>query len=98
MDIELMIADYVQPELFILIPVLYFIGVMLKRTENVADNYIPIVLGVIGIIMACVWVVGYGGLCAESAFVGITQGILCAGCSVYVNQLIVQTKKNGGGE
>ena len=97
MNYELFVADYVKAELLVLIPVLYFVGVMLKRTKLIDDTLIPALLGVCGVLMALVWVTGTGGLCAQSVFVGITQGILCAGCSVYVNQLVVQAGKVGAG-
>lgn len=34
----------------------------------------------------------------QLAFAGITQGVLCAGCSVYVNQVVKQAGKKGDGE
>jgi hypothetical protein len=95
MDINLFVADYVKTELLVLIPVLYFVGVMLKRTELISDTLIPALLGVCGVLMALCWVCGAGGFCLQSIFSGLTQGILCAGCAVYVNQLIVQYGKSG---
>jgi len=96
LDINFFVGDYVKGELLILIPVLYFIGMMLKRTNLIDDTLIPTLLGVCGVLMALVWVTGTSGMCLQSVFVGITQGILCAGCAVYVNQLIIQHGKTGG--
>ena len=87
------IQDFIQPELLILVPVLYIIGTALKKTTLVNDKFIPIILGAIGIILSCLYVIATCGFSAMSIFTAITQGILVAGCSVYCNQLIVQSKK-----
>lgn len=91
--------DFIQPELLVLIPVLYFIGVALKNSKTIADRYIPILLGVVGVFLALLYVVstspvdGLSGI-LQAVFAAATQGILCAGASVYVNQLIKQTGKD----
>ena len=92
------IMEYIRPELVILIPVLYFVGVGLKKSESVPDKHIPIILGVAGILLAALYVVATSALDSwqagiMAAFVAATQGILTAGCSVYVNQLIKQKEK-----
>lgn len=43
------LQDYIKPELLVLIPVLYILGLMLKKTEKINDKYIPVMLGIIGI-------------------------------------------------
>lgn len=91
------IINYIKPELLVLIPVLYFIGIGLKKSEA-SDTYIPIILGAIGVLLATLYVVAtssYAGVqdVVMSVFVGVTQGVLCSGCSVYVNQIIKQNKK-----
>ena len=98
MDIETFM-NYIKPELLILIAVLYFIGVGLKKSTTVKDSQIPLALGVCGIILAVLWVLGTSQVqtCQEgmiAAFTAITQGILCAGCSVYANQLVKQAIKD----
>ena len=47
--------DYIKSELLVLIPVLYFIGMGLKKS-NLADKWIPLVLGIVSIFMSAVWV------------------------------------------
>ena len=96
MDINVM--EFVRPELLVLIPVLYLLGMGLKRSEVVLDKRIPFILGAVGVLLSLLYILsttevsGYqAGL--QVAFTAVTQGILCAGCSVYVNQLVVQTKK-----
>lgn len=92
------ISKFVAPELLVLVVVLYFIGVALKKSENVSDKYIPLILGGFGIALAVVWVVsvkpmaGYQDVLA-AIFTAVVQGILCAGLSVYANQLVKQSNK-----
>jgi len=88
------IQQYIKPELLILIPVLYIIGMGLKRAGFVRNNLIPLILGGGGVVMAMVYVLATGSdNVAMWIFTGVTQGILCAGASVYINQLIIQAKK-----
>ena len=47
--------DYIKTELLILIPVLYFIGVGLKKSK-MPNKWIPIMLGAISVILAALWV------------------------------------------
>lgn len=89
--------DYIKTELLILIPVLYFIGVGLKKSK-LPDKWIPTALGIFAVAMSAVWViatVGISGIqeAASAIFMAVTQGVLLAGASVYVNQLYVQAKK-----
>lgn len=85
------IKQFISPELLVLVPVLYIIGVGVKKTALIPDKFIPIVLGACGIILSCLWVLGTNGVSIIGIFTAITQGILVAGASVYVNQLIKQT-------
>ena len=87
--------QYVKAELLVLIPVLYLIGVAIKRSE-VKDKYIPLILGGISIVLSAVWVVANSPVSnvtevLTAIFTAVTQGILVAGASVYVNQIIKQT-------
>ncbi len=47
------ITEFIKPEAAILVPVLYFIGVGIKKSE-VKDKYIPLILGVLGMIGSAV--------------------------------------------
>ena len=85
------IKQFISPELLVLVPVLYIVGAGLKRTTLISDKFIPIVLGACGIILSCLWVISGNGFSVEAVFTSITQGILVAGASVYVNQIIKQT-------
>lgn len=77
---------YITENALILIPVLYIIGLILKGTEKIKDNYIPIILLPLGIIAS----VAVLGLNAQA----IIQGILVTGVTVYGDQLIKQRKKD----
>jgi len=94
----LSITDYVKPELLSLCVVCYLIGRAAKRSRAVPDKWIPLLLGGVGVSLACVWV------CASAVpatlqetlmavFTGATQGVLCAGASVYAHQLFKQYEK-----
>ena len=92
------ITQYITPELLILIPVLYFIGKGIKVTETIKDKYIPLILGASSVVLAVVWVLATTPLSTwqdglMAAFTALVQGVLCAGCSVYVDQIIKQSNK-----
>ena len=89
--------EYIKPELLILIPVLYLIGVAVKKS-NLANKIIPFIIGLVSIILCGVWVfanspITTGAEVATAIFTAITQGVLLAGASVYVNQLVKQSGK-----
>lgn len=91
------IQEYIKPELLVLIPVLYLIGLAIKKSK-IADRHIPWILGVCGILLAGVYLFATEYIAGAQAiltalFTAITQGILCAGASVYINQLIKQGKR-----
>ena len=86
---------FIKPELLILIPVLYFIGIGLKKSEHLKDKYIPLTLGGAGIALAIIWVFAttlISGVqdALMGIFVGLTQGVLCAAGSVYFNEAAVK--------
>lgn len=90
--------EFINPELLILIPVLYLIGVGIKSSK-IADKLIPLILGVCGIVLACIYVLSVNPIATPPAlltaiFTAITQGILCAGASVYANQLYKQATRD----
>ncbi|MDD3252959.1 MAG: phage holin family protein [Lachnospiraceae bacterium] len=90
--------SYVKPELLVVTAVLYFIGTALKRMESVPDKYIPLLLGAAGISICALYVFatcdcGNRQEIAMAFFVSITQGILVAGLSTYVHQIIKQAGK-----
>lgn len=92
------IVQYIKPELLIVSVILYFIGIWLKQAQTVKDKYIPLILGGLGIALCAVWVLATSPLrtgpeIAMAAFTAIVQGVLVAGLSTYVNQIIKQAGK-----
>ena len=92
--------QYVRAELLILVPVLYLIGMALKKSK-LKDALIPFYLGAISIALCTLWIIANSAIysaadLAAAAFSAVSQGILVAGASVYANQLYKQfTKKDG---
>ena len=92
------IMTFIKPELLILVPVLYIIGMGIKKS-NVADNRIPLILGITSVLLSTLWVVATSEIkniqdVLYAVFISTTQGILAAGASVYAHQLYVQAKKD----
>lgn len=93
------IMNYVKPELIVVAVVLYFIGMGLKQAQAVKDKYIPLILGGAGIVLCAIWVLatsplGTGQDIAMAIFTSIVQGILVAGLSTYINQIVKQANKS----
>lgn len=93
------IMNYVKPELIVVAIALYFLGLWLKQAAFVKDKFIPLVLGIVGIFVCGIWVMATatfatGQDIALALFTAIVQGILVAGLSTYVNQIIKQIGKN----
>lgn len=92
--------EYIEPGLLVLIPVLYLLGVWIRDTSWIDNKHIPLLLAVIGIALAVVYLVATAQYetardIAQMLFTAIVQGILCAGCSVWVNQVVKQNSANG---
>ena len=92
------IMDYVKPELLIVAIVLYFCGMWLKQAAFIKDKYIPLVLGIAGILFCGIWVISTASLDSgrdvlAAVFASITQGIVVAGLSTYMNQIFKQLHK-----
>lgn len=79
------LINFVMENMLVLVPVLYIIGVIIKKTPKMPDWCIPYVLLVFGIALA----IGIGGLNVDS----VIQGILVTGMAVLTNQMIKQGKE-----
>lgn len=86
-----MLEQYILPDVMIIIPVLIIIGMMLKKAEYIKDWLIPILLAVVGVLLAVVTIGARDNYSTESIVTGIIQGILATGMAVYGHQLYVQT-------
>jgi hypothetical protein len=89
--------EYIKTELLILVPVLYFLGIGLKKSK-MTDKWIPLILGISAVVMSAIWVIATADIsgvqeAASAIFTAVTQGVLVAGASVYANQLYIQAKK-----
>lgn len=92
------LMNYVKPELLVVSVVLYFIGMGLKKAQYFADKHIPAVLGIVGCVLASLYVFGTTTISnvqevLMAVFTAIVQGLLVAGLSTYVNQLFKQITK-----
>lgn len=89
--------EYIKAELLILVPVMYFIGIGLKKSK-LPDKWIPLTLGGISVVLASIWVFATGDVlnakeAAYALFTAVTQGVLVAGAGVYANQIYIQSNK-----
>ena len=84
------IVNYVKPELIVVAIALYFVGMALKQA---------LILGGISIVICAMYVFATTSLgtpqdIVMAVFTAVVQGILVAGLSTYVNQLIKQTHRD----
>ena len=92
-----MLKEFIEPWFAIGIPALYLVGMYLKKSE-VPDKYIPLILGCIGVFGCMVWTIAtLTAFDWQSVLVGLcsaaVQGVLVAGASVYVDQVVKQAGK-----
>lgn len=87
-------TDYIRAELLILIPVLVIVGKIFSDTKVIKNKYIPMLLGISGIVLSVIYTISLYGLSLNTIFTGIVQGILCAGTAVYGNQIYKQLGKD----
>ena len=83
------IMNYIKPELIVVAVVLYFVGMWLKKAQAVKDKYIPLILGGIGIVLCAIWVLATSTI-GTGQDTAVVQGILVAGVSTYINQIVKQ--------
>jgi len=98
MEIFEAFKEFIRPELLVLIPVLYIIGVGFKKTSMLKDNLIPIALGTISILLTSLYIFATTDIAGAkdivmAVFTALTQGVLLAGASVYANQIYKQLQK-----
>ena len=74
-------------------------GIILSEiSQTVKDKYIPLINGLIGVAICAIYVFatcacGSGQDIALAVFTALTQGVLVAGLSTYVNQIFKQSGK-----
>lgn len=98
MDYSILL-QYIRPELLVLVIVLYFIGMGLKKSKYVKDELIPLILGTISTILCAIYVVSVSDVPRDyrevlgMVFNIVIQGVCCAAASVYANQMYKQLNK-----
>lgn len=86
-------TEYITPELLILVPCLYVMGLMIKDIDFIENKYIPLILTGVSLVLTSLYVLGTGGLSAINIFSSIVQSILCVACAVYADQIKKQIRK-----
>lgn len=79
------ILNYIVGEGLIIIPAIYIIGMIIRKTDKIPNKYIPIILLPLGILGA----MGIMGFTVKAAI----QGILITGAAVYGDQVYKQMTK-----
>lgn len=79
------ILNYIVGEGLILIPAVYIVGMIIRKTDKIPNKYIPVILLPIGILGA----MGIMGFTVRAAI----QGILITGAAVYGDQIYKQMTK-----
>lgn len=77
--------EYIKEQAMILVPVLWIIGMIIKKIEQIKNKYIPVVLFILGVVLA--------NLYLEFSVEASLQGVLAVGLAVFIHQLKKQGKK-----
>lgn len=91
------ITEFIKPELLVLIPALYFIGVAIVKSTT-KNKFIPFILIGVGIVLCGLWVFATSEIAtskdiALAIFTAIVQGVLVAAGAVLANETAKQVKK-----
>lgn len=81
------VANFINPELLIVVAVCWVIGYILKQTPKVPDWTIIYAVTLAAVVVVVLML----GFTAES----VLQGVLCGAVAVYGNQLVKQAQKSG---
>lgn len=79
------VVSYIMENKLILIPVLYIMNYIIKKTGIISEKFLPLLLLGVGIIISVLM----GG---DTIINNVVQGILVTGATVLTDQIIVQTK------
>ena len=95
------LMEFLRPELAVLVPVLYLLGTILKRSP-LQDWLIPFLLCAVGCVLSFMYLASFGVESPEDWLIllysALTQGVICTACTVYAHNLIKQAKEGAGGE
>lgn len=79
-------VEFIIEKAYIMVPVLWIIGFIIKHTEWIKDKYIPLILLIISLAFTPMLL---GAYTPEN----IAQAVLVAGGAVIANELYRQSKK-----
>lgn len=100
-EISALVREYITPETVWLVPCLYALGSIIKRSVRIDDTLIPTVLCVVGVFLSALVSVAsceptnWMGWVILSA-VSLGQGYMVAAAAVCLNQLVKQHTLAGG--
>lgn len=99
-EISSLVKEYISPEVIWLVPCLYALGSIVKKSKRIDDTLIPTILCVVGIFLSALvsfasrepqgwiqWVI--------LAAVSVGQGYVLAAAAICLNQLIKQHGRAG---
>lgn len=97
-DLIQLFDQYIKPELVILIPVLYIINTVMEKTK-LKEIHVPYILGGISILLAGIYTLATAQVYTVqsvllSVFTSLTQGVLLAGASTYIEMLAVKIPRS----
>ncbi|WP_443722397.1 phage holin family protein [Ruthenibacterium lactatiformans] len=92
------LQEYIKPELFVLVPLMFGLGAALKADKRFPSANIPYTLALVGMFLAAMYVMATAQLdswqsVVLAVFTAIVQGGLCALASVGVHQVYKQAKE-----
>ena len=99
-EISMLVKEYISPETLWLVPCLYALGIIIKKSIRIDDTLIPTILCVVGIFLSALISVGT----AEPqnwmqwiilGAVSLGQGYVIAAAAICLNQLVKQHVKAG---
>lgn len=90
-------SDYIKPEFLVLIPVLWFVGWMIKQSR-LKDFLIPFILTAVAGVLCALYSFATQDISGAKdvfmcIFISFTQGAIAAACAVFGNQVIKQSEE-----
>lgn len=88
------ILSLIQPELAILIPMCWGLGLLIKSIKIIKNKYIPLILAICSVIMATLYIfaIDGGANIALDIFMSITQGIVAWGIAWISYEKVIKCK------
>lgn len=89
------LLDFLHGELLCVVPVLWFIGKIIKDHKGIKNYMIPYILTAISILLCGIYLFAVSDIGEVKSvllcvFMSLTQGIIAAACAVFGNELFKQ--------